>query len=134
VIKKALSGALLSLVLGFVTQWLNLLRHVPYLVHPDWENQAGHTAVPFSIALVVILIIVFSGHGTTKRGLGIWSLIFAGIWIVLMFICVYFYFSLDAIADAQSIEQHIRNWLIVYESALLASVATGTAVGFWLVA
>ena len=40
-IKKALSGTFLSLVVGFVTQWLNLLRHVPYLVHPDWENQAG---------------------------------------------------------------------------------------------
>lgn len=131
-IKKALSGAILSLVLGFVTQWLNLLRHVPFLVHPDWENQAGHTAIPFSVALVVVLIIAFSLHGTTKRWLGIWSLIFAGVWIVLMVTCVYFYFSLDAIADAQSIEKHIRDWLIVYEGALLASVATGTAFGFWL--
>ena len=133
-IKKALSGTFLSLVVGFVTQWLNLLRHVPYLVHPDWENQAGQTAIPFSIALVIVIVIAFSWHGTTKRWLGIWSLAFVGLWIALMFVCVYFYFSLDAIPDAPSIEKHIRTWLIAYEGALLAAVATGTAVGFWLVA
>ena len=133
-IEKALSGAFVSLVVGFVTQWLNLLRHVPYVVHPDWENQAEQTAIPFSIALVIILIIAFSWHRTTKRWLGIWSLIFAGVWIALMGMCVYFYFSLDAIPDAPSIEKHIRTWLIVYEGALLASVATGTGVGFWLAA
>jgi hypothetical protein len=133
-VKKVLSGAFLSLVVGFVTQWLSLLRHVPYLVHPDWENQAGQTAIPFSIALVIVILIAFSWHGTTKRWLGIWSLIFAGIWIALMCACAYFYFSLESIADAASIERHIRTWLFVYEGALLASVATGTAVGFWLAA
>jgi hypothetical protein len=65
-VEKILSGAFLSLVVGFVTQWLNLLRHVPYLVHPDWENQAGQTAIPFSIALVIVIIIAFSWHGTTN--------------------------------------------------------------------
>ena len=131
-VEKILTGAFLSLAVGFVTQWLNLLRHVPFLVHPDWEDQAGQTAIPFSIVLVIIIIIAFSLHGTTKRWLGIWSLIFAAVWIVLMGVCVYFYASLAAIPDAASIEKHIRTWLIVYEGALLASVATGTAFGFWL--
>ena len=133
-VEKILTGTFVSLAVGYVTQWLNLLRHVPFLVHPDWENQAGQTAIPFSIALVVVIIIAFSLHGTTKRWLGIWSLIFAGVWVALMGACAYFYFSLAPIPDEASIESHIRSWFFVYEAALLASVATGTAFGFWLAA
>ena len=33
-IKKVLSGTFLSLAVGFATEWLNLLRHVPFLCAP----------------------------------------------------------------------------------------------------
>src|SRR5258707_15825316 len=100
-IAKILAAISLSAIVTFVTQWTDLL-HVPFLIHPDWEGKANATARPFSVAAVLLVILLFSRMSRTRlRGL---SIGFICAWVILMLGCLLFYTFLGSIPDGPTIE------------------------------
>lgn len=128
-LKRALVAVPLAAIVDFVTQWTDLVR-VPLLVHADWRATASDAARPFSVAAVLLILIVLGE--LSKKALKRWSIGFVLTWIVLMIVCAIFNWQLVNVTEKEGIENAIQYWHAVFEVALAASVASAATVGLWL--
>ena len=63
-LKKIFASGALALLVGFVTNWTQLL-HTESLVHPDWEKSVDADARAWSVAALIILYIAL--YSLTRR-------------------------------------------------------------------
>jgi hypothetical protein len=128
-LERALVAVPLTAIVQFVTQWTDLVR-VPLLTHPDWQATASDVARPFSIAVVLAILILLGER--SKLALRRWALVFIVLWLILMLGCLGFYMELGSFPDRKDEMALLAIWHVFFEVALIAAAASALTVGLWL--